>query len=457
MEGQSSIFCSVFEKDSARDARLCIARLQENPIPIWWYRRRVQPREGADRKGDLSPFPKSWSLNYSPETATEFREKIGVPVDEDAKEEQDWPICATNTDESSMYSTESQEKRHQQEQLRSENGNCIRHPSIKLAEKKHVRKLSNFFGKYKRQSSSGEYHAADEWAILLEECPECKLESLSNSKLRSRSKASFETKSCVSYKPFSATITIVESHAHLPVGSLALQIRTDPIPIEQTRHLSCVFDDDNKEEYALWTTPDGALDFLLPCDSKGNLQSSDTNPDDESTSSQDEPLYQIMERVIPLYSIDHISRGGDAWDVLRHGDKDMGCRCDLKIHGFADILLRFDVISFGQDNNSNRARKTRHSFAVVDFLRSSVSHTKEIHEQKRDLTEDDQWELGNYTSENVIMRVNSLIMWDRDRRETGTEGWADCFATCLEEYLSLGVPSAGKKFVLVEKKRKTSA
>jgi hypothetical protein len=87
----------------------------------------------------------------------------------------------------------------------------------------------------------------------------------------------------------------------------------------------------------------------------------------------------------------------------------------------------------------------RHSFAVVDFLRSSVAYVTEKNDQDNDaLSADAQWEIGNYTSENVMSNLNSLVTWDRERRETGVESWANCFATFLKECLSLGVPNAGK-------------
>ncbi|KAL3788022.1 hypothetical protein ACHAWO_009063 [Cyclotella atomus] len=436
---QSLIFCSIFETDSDRAARSCISHLQSNPIPIWWYRRRVHSRQGEESvKEDLSPFPKSWSLNYSPQAANEFRKKVGIPDEQNVP-----PIDETGTDESSMYSTVSQEKRNKQEQRRDGDGFCIRHPSVKLAEKKRKPRLSKLFGKNKRLSLSQGSDATDEWKILLEECPECKLDSLSNSKHRSRSKSS-QNEPAVTYEPFPATITIVESHPDLSVGSLALRIRTDPIPTEQARQLSSVLDDNNKDKNTPWETPDGALDFSIPCDSEGNV----INDDKEDSQPSIEHQYQIMERIIPISSIDHIFRGGDAWDVLRQsmGDEDLGFKCDLKIHGFSDRLLRFDVVGFGnQSINGSDAPKMRHSFAVVDFLRSSVAYVTEKNDQDNDaLSADAQWEIGNYTSENVMSNLNSLVTWDRERRETGVESWANCFATFLKECLSLGVPNAGK-------------
>jgi hypothetical protein len=186
------------------------------------------------------------------------------------------------------------------------------------------------------------------------------------------------------------------------------------------------------------------------------------NKEEQPASTQNGHQYHIMERIIPLSSIDHISRGGDAWDVLRHsvGQEDLGCQCDLKIHGFSDRLLRFDVIGFCNSSRSSKSNyKARQSFAVVDFLRSSVSfmtNKKGTHENDG-LNADAQWDLGNYTKENVMTKLNSLVMWDRERRETGVDGWADCFASCLEEYLSLGVASVGKNFIPVVKKKEKEA
>ena len=76
-------YCSIFETDSDRQARLCLSQLQSNPIPIWWYRRRIDAQNGKDdaKSQDLSPFPKSWSLSYNQDTADEFRRDIGIVED----------------------------------------------------------------------------------------------------------------------------------------------------------------------------------------------------------------------------------------------------------------------------------------------------------------------------------------------------------------------------------------
>jgi hypothetical protein len=140
------------------------------------------------------------------------------------------------------------------------------------------------------------------------------------------------------------------------------------------------------------------------------------------------------------------------------GENDLGCRCDLKIHGFSDRLLRFDVISFNtisQIESGSKAQKMRYSYAVVDFIRSSISCTIKADDtlDNESRAANDQTSLGNYTSENVMSSLNSLVMWDRERREMGVEGWKDCFSTCLEEYLSLGVPNARKDYKPVAKKK----
>lgn len=404
----------------------------------------------------MSPFPKSWSLNYSPNAANEFRKGVGISTDDrDEKEDDDnAPITIAETNESSIYSTASQEKRHRVEQLIDDNGCCTRHPTVKLVEKKRKPRLSKLFGKQRKSISKESTSGTDEWTILLEECPECNFDSKSSSKRKSSGK----TRRQLVHEPFAATISIVESHPDLPVGSLALQIRSDSVCDEQTRHLSCMVDETLKVENAPWSTPDGALDFILPCDVDGNV----FNKEEQPAATQNGHQYHIMERIIPLSSIDHISRGGDAWDVLRHsvGQEDLGCQCDLKIHGFSDRLLRFDVIGFCNSSRSSKSNyKARQSFAVVDFLRSSVSfmtNKKDAHENDG-LNANDQWDLGNYTKENVMAKLNSLVMWDRERRKTGVDGWADCFASCLEEYLSLGVASVGKNFIPVVKKKEKEA
>ena len=460
MTDNSSVFCSIFESNSDREARLCISQMQSHPIPIWWYRRRVNAPEQNAEKEDLSPFPKSWSLNYSPGAASEFRKAVGVMDDEKKEDEAASSIKPSDTNESSIYSTASQEQRNKQKQMRDDKGYCIKHPSVKMAEKRQVRKprLSKLFGKHQRKSISNEStkDALDEWIVLLEECPECKLDSISNSK-RIDPKSSSTVS--ITYEPFPATITIVESHSHLLVGSYALQIRTKPVPVESTRRLSCILDNDKGNMKTHWTTPDGALDFVLPSDSEGNILANGKESEQSTSCERFDCKHCIMERIIPLSSIDHISRGGDAWDVLRQsaGEEDLGCRCDLKIHGFSDRVLRFDVVGFGNQNNKeNNADNKRQSFAMVDFLRSSMSSfTNKDNKEDEGISTDAQWDLGNYTKENVMTKMNSLVMWDRDRRETGVEGYADCFSTFVEECCSLGVPSSGKKFVPVTKKQET--
>ena len=458
----SSIFCSIFESDSDREARLCISQLQSHPIPIWWYRRRVNAAKQNASEEDLSPFPKSWSLNYSPEAASEFRKVVGGMDDEKKEDVNDPPIETSDTNESSIYSTASQEKRYKQEQMRDETGNCIKHSSVKLAEKRRLRKprLSKLFGKHPRKSitDGSSKEGVDEWIILLGECPECKLDSISNSKRIGAKTSSMNSKiNSITYEPFPATMTIVESHPQLLVGSYALQIRTEPVPIESTRQLSCILDNEKENMNTQWSTPDGAFDSVLPCDSEGNNIVANETESEESTNCEiSEYKYRIMERIIPLSSIDHISRGGDAWDVLRQsaGEEDLGCRCDLKIHGFSDRVLRFDVVGFGNQNNKENIKR-KQSFAMVDFLRSSVSSVANKDSQEDEgLSANVQWDLGNYTKENIMTKMNNLVMWDRDRRETGVEGYVDCFSNFMEECCSLGVPSSGKKFVPVIKKKK---
>ena len=475
MQCQNLLCVSIFETDADRIARLQLSRLKEHPIPIWWYRRRVnikRKQSQSDTQEDLSPFPKSWSVNYNPEKANEFRKEVGVEVLEHDEYEVDYdlPIRTTPTDESSIYSTKSQEQQKRHEQMRDEDGNCIKHPHVKLAERKRMPRLSKIFGKHHRNSSSGEGNMnQSEWNMLLEQCPECEAESTSERKRRYLSKSasrsskvffSIPNSRVITHEPFPATITIVESHPDLPVGSLALQIRTDPCPIEKSRHLSCTFDDSdgNQNEHEKWSTPDGALDFTIPCTSDGTvLPSTDNTTSEQSTDNQSIPQHQIMERIIPLSSIDHVSRGGDAWDVLREsmGENDLGCNCDLKIHGFSDRLLRFDVIGFNV-NIPSKEPTIRYSFAVVDFIRKSISHISQ-NDDKLDASgasKEQSNPPGTYNIDEVLTVLNSLVMWERERRELGVEGWTDCFTNCLDEYLSLGVPSTQKESNPVVKKKR---
>ena len=129
--------------------------------------------------------------------------------------------------------------------------------------------------------------------------------------------------------------------------------------------------------------------------------------------------YKIMERHIPLSSIDHVSRGGDAWDVLRAstGEDDLGCRCDVKIHGFSDRLLRFDVVTFdGLANGNSTKGGFRYSFVSPDFMKSSASSKNSKAESLLNQEEANV----DYSPGNVVSELNHVVMMDRERRKSGS-------------------------------------
>ncbi len=297
-------------------------------------------------------------------------------------------------------------------------------------------------------------------------------------------------RSPVTYVPFPATLTIVETHAEVHDNNLpALCIRTDAVPLDQILHLSCVrwnSPSTPSSAPAVGGTPDGVLDFLIPCDENGKpLPSSKTSPQNQLSSTTEPPEYRIMERIIPLVSIDHVSRGGDAWDVLRQstGENDCGCKCDVKIHGFSDRLLRMDVVSFdpngrgfgfgdfgggdsggGTKGTLKMTTALRRTFVGVDLLRSSISgvmgrgpngsgNSASNNHRGCVVTEKDSEKMlrsfESYTPENVIILLNNLVTWDRERRATGVESWSSYFTTFAEEYLGLGAPKAGKDSIPV--------
>jgi hypothetical protein len=447
------------------------SQLQAHPLPILWHRRRINkptPHKPTTSEKDLSPFPKSWSVNYSGARADDVVEQVNLALDESADEHMMSDLKNSKTDDSSAYSTISQEQRHKQVTQRDEEGNCRKHPYVKLARRK-VPSNENYGGKM----------TGEEWVVTLDQCPDCEKEYTQQSKSRYQQKSVTPqphhwdplTSSCTSqnrritYEPFPATLTFIESHPHLDEGTPALQIRTDAVPIDQTMHPSCAAilggDDDVPWQ---WSTPDGALDFLIPCDASGTISlGSDIIEMNNNTSygtarQMCKAQYQIMERIIPLTSIDHVSRGGDAWDVLRQslGENDLGCRCDVKIHGYADRLLRFDVVNFDIPSSETygavsrkTSEKLKYSFADVDFFRSSISHiVKSSDDTAFDsyttATVHDTLKGGRCTSDNVIAKLNSIVLYYREKRETGVIGWKNFFSTWIEECLSLGESSTGK-------------
>ena len=355
-------------------------------------RRQLPPSSssaGRNSATDRSPFPKSWSINYNNVSDDH------LPLSNKESEA---------TDESSVFSTASQEQRSR----RDRHGYCKKHPHIQLA-----RKVQASFNRHQLRSRfskvfSSRHHndsstvtddnrpaEREEWKVVRATCPECEKE-VEQSKLRYHSKNSNATETIggalTSYVPFPATLTLTDSHSRLAEGTLAFRIRTDPIPTGQTG------DGGNGPR---WKSPDDAMDFLIPAaDFNGEMIMPD-NSGAKKQQAKHQHEYQIMERIIPLPSIDHVSRGGDAWDILRQstGENDFGCRCDVKIHGYSDRLLRFDVVDF-----------------------DSMTHTEK------------------YNIQNVITLLNSIVAWDRQARKANLANWMSGLTSWLEECLSLGVP-----------------
>ena len=238
------------------------------------------------------------------------------------------------------------------------------------------------------------------------------------------------------YVTFPATLSLIDQ---FDTGKLALMIRTGPIAKNETSHIQ-------------FCTPDQCIDSVLPCNSLGGIiKESQTN----------ESEYQIMERILPISSIEHVSQsnGIDSWDVLRQstGVNDLGCACDIKIHGFSDRLLRFDLVDDVQQqhNQSNsgqqqtaikRAASLRYSFAPVDFTKSiSVASSTKRENPNDELDTNNNVGHANsnsnndsgYTKESIVNALNTIVNWDRQNHKSST--WMDRLTSFLEEFLSLGV------------------
>jgi len=221
------------------------------------------------------------------------------------------------------------------------------------------------------------------------------------------------------YFAFPATLSLNDQ---FDTGKLALVIRTIPIAKEKTTHMK-------------WSTPNQCIDSILACNSLGGIIK------------ESESEYQIMERIIPISSIEHVSQsdGIDSWDVLREstGVNDLGCACDIKVHGFSDRLLRFDLADKGVSNQRikfNRAVSLRYSFAPVDFSKSisiASSTNGEKLEGKSHAHSDSNNDNNVHTKESIVNALNSILMWDRQAHKSNN--WMDRLTSFLEEFLSLGV------------------
>lgn len=411
MDALTNLCCPAYSKQE--DGRIR-CKLQSNAIPIFWQLRCTQNVRNSSSK-DLSPFPREWSINYSGNSREDETAAAAARRDlfsQEFSENDRTNIQQMPTDESSVYSTVSQEHRAN----RDEFGNCKLHPHIQLAKKRHANRFSRMFTNSKQE---------EEWIILHNKCPQCcRVDHENKECLRGQaitnpvSSRSSESFNFPTYTPIPASITLISSH-HKIEGTDALKVRTEPIPLKIFESICC-------------PAPDGVIDTIIPCDSAG------MHLDYENTE------YKIMERHIPLSSIDHVSRGGDAWDVLRAstGEDDLGCRCDVKIHGFSDRLLRFDVVNFdGLGSGSSTKRGVRYSFVSPDFMKSSASSKNSKAESLLNQEEANV----DYSPGNVISELNHLVMMDRERRKSGSiEALMNTISLWADEFFGLGAPTKGK-------------
>jgi hypothetical protein len=417
--------CPLSSSSSNQEVEDITSKLQTNPINIFWWRR-CRENVKASSKEDLSPFPREWSVNCSgniaEKTAGGVRRELFL---QESTENEKANLQRTPTDESSVYSTLSQENLAN----RDEFGNCRLHPQIQLAKKKQTNRFSRMFETKQRRGQG--------WLILRHKCPECEKERRDSvqrqTKITNADRSSIissQSFNIAMYTPIPASITFILSHPELE-GKGALRVRTEPIPVESVQNMSC-------------PTPDGVLDCAIPCDYNGSVLETDYSE------------YQIMERYIPLASIDHVSRGGDAWDVLRQstGEDDMGCRCDVKIHGFSDRLLRFDVVNFDEGENGNISTKggIRYSFAYPDFRKSSITATMNSRADTL-INQEAKCNGDNYSLENVISDLNCLVFSDRKRRKSGIESLMNNVSSWVDEVCGLGAPTTSKDSSPVVKSR----
>lgn len=435
----SFICCS--ESPADHEAHLAIAQLKSEPIQIWWYRRRRhpgKPQRPADGKPDRSPFPISWSLNFPGKSVDDLHDDPQRSLLEESERQAD--------DDSSVF----------HEQQRDAFGNCTYHPNIQLARRKRISP-----NKLRFMSALTKPHTVqqeDEWDIIHAICPECEKEHVERSKAQYHYKPEKveandlehdEGLLMMTHVPFPASLSLVDC-PQMGDGKLALRVRTGPIPKEQIMHLSCASAAvDGGEGTWEWSTPDGALDVLLPADSSGAIRQ---KPGDTTTNSTCK--FQIMERSIPIDAIDHVSQGGDAWDVLRQstGENDFGCRCDVKVHGFSDRLLKFDVVDTNdsvQSSATDHRSRLRYSFAGVDF--SSFSLTAGANNKAAaDSGAGKNGRLSNNTTpESIIKQLNCVVEWNRQARKQSVASWMLRLSHLFEECLGLGVTKVdGEKSIV---------
>ena len=392
------------------------SKLQANPIHIFWWRRCENNARAASRR-DVSPFPREWSENFTGKSVEGANGGIRREFSLQDSTDQKANLLHSLTDDSSVYSTMTQENRA----ARDEFGYCRLHPHVQLAKRRQTNRFSKIF--------TNSSHRGEEWVIIRQKCPECE-QKRTEARERTntdadRAGATAQTLNISLYSPIPASITLMDGTAANYEGNSVLRVRTEPTSIETIQTISC-------------QTPDGVLDCVIPCDCNGNELETEYSE------------YQIMERYIPLTSIDHVSRGGDAWDVLRQstGEDDMGCKCDVKIHGFSDRVLRFDVVNFDEGENDNTVTTAtkhagiRYSYVVPDFMTSIKASTN----SRTDSLSNNQQECisTNYSTENVISDLNYLVLSDREQRKSGIEYLVNNVSSLMDEVCGLGTPTDDK-------------
>ena len=235
-----NLCCPLSPSSSSQEENI-ISKLQTNPINIFWWRRCMENNVRAKSTRDLSPFPREWSVNYigNNEEKTSVKRELFL---KESTENEKANLLRALTDDSSVYSTLTQENRAN----RDEFGNCRLHPHIQLARKKKT----NRFKVIKHTIQRGE-----EWTILRHKCPECEKKRSDNSKEHTtitnadRLSTSSVEFNIALYNPIPASMTLVLSHPELE-GKSALRIRTEPLSLETIQTISC-------------QTPDGVLDCVI--------------------------------------------------------------------------------------------------------------------------------------------------------------------------------------------------
>ena len=268
------------------EGRRAVERIRQEPLSIWWQRRKVHLRSG-DTECDTaeicaSPFPRHWS-----QTRGGMQSGVRVPAP-------DLKSSDTDTDASSIFSTASQERQraNAQQQQWDANGYCRHHPHIRLAVKNRQRQVKS--SRLKRMFKAGKSKGENDWTVVLPRCPDCR-EEAELSKLRSNQNSSpvlfIPPSQNVEYVPVPATLNITRTHARLPDGTLAIQVRSAPMPRGQ------VF----PEGDWCWDAPSsGALDFLVPVDAEGNELAAITSISDGLDDGDANEYEYIVERIIPI-------------------------------------------------------------------------------------------------------------------------------------------------------------